>query len=247
MGLMRSLSDFPRYYFYFCWPDKKSEKVDDWTAGRVGWTCDAQWANIIYLYLFDGGWRGDGALIQRREEDTEQIQRQLAKERRSWVKKNGLQAGDSAGRDYTDSERILSFWVTGGQDDKAPRTIDPTGLDPNGRIQLNRKASHVEPTSGNAESNVVLISAKMYAKRKARDKGDYEGNNVTQEAIGLPKPVKVATETPEDEFKKIELLLDLLAAGLPEVSVLGRETWVDAPLPQQKEIDDLATFIRGGN
>lgn len=154
---------------------------------------------------------------------------------------------DSAGRDYTDSERILSLWVTGGPDDKAPRTTDPTGLYPNGKIQLNRKASHVEPTSGDAESNVVLIAAKMYAKRKAWDKGDYEGKNFIGEAIGLPKPVKVATETPEDEFKKIELLLDLSAAGLPEVSVLGRETWVDAPLPQQKGIEDLAAFIRGGN
>lgn len=86
----------------------------------------------------------------------------------------------------------------------------------------------------------------MYAKRTAWDKTDYKGKNITREEIGLPKPVQVVDGTPPDEIKKIELLLDSLAAGLPEVSVHGRRTWVDPPSEDQEKVGDLAAFIRGG-
>ena len=86
----------------------------------------------------------------------------------------------------------------------------------------------------------------MYAKRTAWDKTDYKGKNVTREEIGLPKPVQVVKGTPPDEVEKIELLLDSLGAGLPEVSVHGRRTWVDPPAEDQEEVGDLAAYIRGG-
>ncbi|KAI4699838.1 hypothetical protein J4E89_011105 [Alternaria sp. Ai002NY15] len=229
-GHMRSTSEFPRRYcFYFCWPDKDSITTDDWKAGRVGYLCDPQWAHTIYPYLFDGDWHGDGASLQPVGENTEQIQAQLAKERPKFIKKNGPPIGGGMAREWYDNVRILSFWVTGGPDDKGPRTVDPTGLDPNGKIQLK-----------------LLIAAKMYAKRTAWDKTDYKGKNITREEIGLPKPVQVVDGTPPDEIKKIELLLDSLAAGLPEVSVHGRRTWVDPPSEDQEKVGDLAAFIRGG-
>ncbi|KAI4632756.1 hypothetical protein J4E80_000114 [Alternaria sp. BMP 0032] len=78
----------------------------------------------------------------------------------------------------------------------------------------------------------------------AREWSD-SGKNVTREEIGLPKPVQLVVGTPPDEIKKIELLLDSLATGLPEVSVHGRRTWVDPPPGDQEEVGDLAAFIRG--
>ena len=115
-------------WFMASWPNFDDPR-DDRTAGRLGWTINREWAFNIWMWFYDGQWRGTSAS----EPEERLINRKI-----EMVFKNGRIGRTGPVMAYTDNQRILSFWITGGPKHKGQRRIDPTGADPESEIQLKR-------------------------------------------------------------------------------------------------------------
>lgn len=123
--------DKPNNWFQFDWPNPTDPDVRKNCHGNA---CHPAYAGKGLQFKDDGGWWVEGA---------RHTPAQVLEMKQRYVYKNDPTPDlpGYAPRNYSDNQRILSFWVTGMDlDDPEPRTLDLDGTNPDSKIQL--KGTH---------------------------------------------------------------------------------------------------------